>query len=89
MSFTTIDVAHGGPLARITLNPLMGALLRLWRRQVPDLLASTGRLHLRLTVLNARLSYPRDDPRLVVGRELRQRVAFPVYLLSAVMRSSP
>src|SRR6266568_6657666 len=58
----------------------MGALLRLWRRQVPDLLASTGRLHLRLTVLNARLSYPRDDPRLVVGRELRQRVAFPVYL---------
>ena len=58
----------------------MGALLRLWRRQVSDLLASTGRLHLRLTVLNARLSYPRDDPRLVVGRELRQRVAFPVYL---------
>src|SRR5215831_2301283 len=27
----------------------LGALLRLWRRQVPDLLAPTGRLHFRLS----------------------------------------
>src|SRR5438477_637203 len=36
-------------MARITVAPNMGALLRLWRRQVPDLLALTGRRQFRLS----------------------------------------